>query len=184
MIYCPNDEQFGLMVRVGLSLGSSDVSTKSTIVVSFVASGWGILATVFSVMSFFTVDSAFVLRVILSGGDFAMVDIVLLEGVDIMKSAAEEDAAMIRGFECPGECSFKIRVVFFKAAILALVSLVIAVFRAAETVAFLRMDERFPFRTVLGDFFFLSFIVVVVGRIFVVIGDMSSEEFAARGVAS
>ena len=31
-----------------------------------------------------------------------MVDTLLLEGVDIMKSAAEEDAAMIKGFECPG----------------------------------------------------------------------------------
>ena len=71
----------------------------------------------------------------------------------------------------------------FKAAILALVSLVLAVFRAAETVALLRMDERFPFWTVLKDFFLLNFIVVVVGRVFVVIGDMCSVEFAASGVA-
>ena len=147
MMSSPNDEQFGFTVRVGLSWGSSDVCTKSTIVVSFVAGGWGLLATVCSIMSFFTVASACVLRVLRSGVDFAMVDTVLLEGVDIMKSAAEEDAAMMKGFECPGECSSKIRVVFFssslmltglrlklkillcfKAAILSLVSLVLAIF--------------------------------------------------------
>ena len=50
--------------------------------------------------------------------------------------------------------------------------------------AFFRIDERFPFWTVLGDLFLLSFFVVVVGRVIVVIGDMSSEEFPARGVAS
>ena len=136
-------------------------------------------------------------------GDFALVDTVLLEGVDTKKSAADEDAAMIKGFECPGACSLKIRVdlffssslmltglwlmlkilLCFKAAILVLVILVLAVFLAAETVAFFRIDERFPFWTVLGDFFFVSFLGVVVGRVFVVIGDMSSEEFAARGVA-
>ena len=76
MMSCPSDEQFGFMVRVGLSWGSSDVSTKSTIVVSFVAGGWGILATI---MSFFTVASAGVLRVFLSAmvDYFAMLDTLL-----------------------------------------------------------------------------------------------------------
>ena len=100
-------------------------------------------------------------------GDFAMVDTVLLEGVDIMKSAAEEDAAMIKGFECPGECSLKTRVVFFVSSSLMLTGLKLKILVCFK-----------------GDFFFVSFIVVVVGRVFVVIGDMSSEEFAARGVAS
>ena len=113
MISFPNDEQFGFTVRFGLGWGSSDVSTKSKVVVSFVAGDWGMLAIACSTMSIFTVASACVLRMLCSGGDFAIVETVLVEGVDIMISAAEEDAAIIKGFECPGECSWKIRVVFF-----------------------------------------------------------------------
>ena len=148
------------------------------------------LAIVCSTMSFSTIASACILRILRSGGDFAMLDTVLLEGVDTIKFAAEEEAAMMKGFECPGEWSLKIRFVFFfssslmltglwlklkilfcfKAAILSLVSLVLAVFLAAETVVFTRIDERFPFWTVLGDFFFVSFLGVVDGRVFVVIG--------------
>ena len=92
---CPNDEQFGLTVRVGVGWGSSEVSTRSMIVVSFVAVDWGMLAIVCSSISFFTIASACDFRMLLSGGDLAMVETVLLEGVVIMKSAAEEDAAML-----------------------------------------------------------------------------------------
>ena len=50
--------------------------------------------------------------------------------------------------------------------------------------AFFRIGARFPFGTVIEDFFIGSFLGVVDGRVLVVIGDMSIEEFAARGDGS
>ena len=114
MMFCPKEEQFGFILIVGLCWGSSDVSTKTTLVVSFVAGCWRDLAMgevgeklaiVFSTLNFFTVASAFVLRILRNGGDFAILVTVLRLGVDTIKSAAEEDAAIMKGFECPGECS-------------------------------------------------------------------------------
>ena len=70
------------------------------------------LAIVISTLSFFTVALDFVLGILRNGGDFAILDTVLRVAVDTIKSAAEEDAAIMKGFECPGECSLKIRVVF------------------------------------------------------------------------
>ena len=108
-ISCPKDEQFGLTVRMGLSWVSSEVSTRSMIVVSFVAGDWGRLATACSTSSFFTAASACVLRMLRSGGDLVIVDTVLLVGVVDMKSAAENEAAMIKTFVCPGDCVRNIR---------------------------------------------------------------------------
>ena len=165
MMSCPNDEQFGFMVGVGFDWVSSEVSTRSMIVVSFEAGGCGMLAIACSTISFFTVASACALRMLRSGGVFAIVETVLIEDLVIMKFAAEEDAAMIKGFECPGEYSRKIRVVFLRcsslrltglwlmlkvllclrAAIFAFVSFVLAVFLAADNVALFRIDVCFPF---------------------------------------
>ena len=121
MMSCPKEKQFGFMLIVELCWGSSDVSTKSTFVVYFVAGCWEELAIgevgeklaiVFSTMSFFTVVSAFVLRILRNWGDFAIMDTVLRVDVDTIKSAADEDAAIMKGFVCLGECSLEIRVVF------------------------------------------------------------------------
>ena len=64
---CPNDEQFGFTVRVGVGCGSSEVSTRSMIVFSFLAVDWGMYAIVCSTISFFTVASACDLRMLRSG---------------------------------------------------------------------------------------------------------------------
>ena len=111
---CPKEAQLGLMLRVVFCWGSSDESARSMIVVSLVFVCWGELsigrvdarlAVVFLTWSFLTVASASVLRMLRSGGDLAIVETVLLVGVEIMKSTAEGDAAIIKGLECPGECS-------------------------------------------------------------------------------
>ena len=57
--------------------------------------------------------SAWDLRGFRSGGDFAIVNTVLLLGVESIKSAAEEDVAIIKGFVCPGDRSLNMRVVVF-----------------------------------------------------------------------
>ena len=54
--------------------------------------------------------SALDLRRLRSGGDFAIVDTVLLLGVESIKSAAEEDVAIMKGFVCPGDRSLNMRV--------------------------------------------------------------------------
>ena len=101
--------------------GSSEVSMRSIIVVSLVlvwcseSSVVGVkdrFAMAFSTLSFFTVASALDLRMLRSGGDVAIVETVLRLGVESIKSAAEEDVAIMKGFACPGECSLNIRVVF------------------------------------------------------------------------
>ena len=98
------------------------MSTRSMIVVSLVliscseSSVVGVsdmLAMAFSTLSFFTVASALDLRGLRSGGDFAIVDTVLLLSVESIKSAAEEDGAIMKGFVCPGDGSLNMRVVDF-----------------------------------------------------------------------
>ena len=127
---------------------SSEVSTRSIIVVSLVAGDGMRLVIVFLTWSFLTIASACVLRMLRSRSDLAFVDTVLLVGVVDMKSAAEDEGAMMNGFVCPGESARNIRVVFllrssfrliglwlisnillsFSAASLAFVNFVFAVF--------------------------------------------------------
>ena len=71
------------------------------------------LAMAFSTLSCLTVASALDLRMLRSGGDFAIVATVLLLGVESIKSAAELDVAIMNGFACPGDRSLNIRVVAF-----------------------------------------------------------------------
>ena len=97
---CPKDEQFGLTERLGCGWGSSEVSTRYMI---FVAGDGGMFAIVCSTTSFLTVPSACVLRILRSGDDLAIVDTVLLVQMVVIKSPAEEEAAMMNGLVCPGE---------------------------------------------------------------------------------
>ena len=122
MITCPKFEQFGLMLSGVFGGGSSEVSTRSTNVVSLfldwcvessVVGESEMLAMAFSTLSFLTVASALDLRILRSGGDFAIVATVLLLGVESIKSAAELDVANTNGFACPGDRSLNIRVVDF-----------------------------------------------------------------------
>ena len=98
------------------------MSTRSMIVVSLVlvscseSSVVGVsdmFAMAFSTLSFFTVASALDLRRLCSGGDFAIVDTVLLLCVESIKSAAEENVAIMMGSVCPGDRSLNMRVVDF-----------------------------------------------------------------------
>ena len=111
---------------------------------------------------------------------------------------------MMKGFVCPGECSWKMRVVFFRcsslrligfwlmlkillcfrAAIFAFVNFVLADILAADTVAFLRIEMRFSSGAELGDFLLVSFLGNADARVLVVIGEMFIEEFAARDAGS
>ena len=71
-----------------------------------------IFAMAFSTFSFLTVGSALDFRMFRKGGDLAIVDTVLRLGVS-MKSAADDDVAIMIGFVCPGDRSLNTRVVGF-----------------------------------------------------------------------
>ena len=71
-----------------------------------------IFAMAFSTFSFLTVGSALDFRMFRKGGDLAIVDTVLRLGVS-MKSAADDDVAIMNGFVCPGDRSLNTRFVGF-----------------------------------------------------------------------
>ena len=124
----PNVVQLGLMLNASCGGLSSEVSIRSMMVVflclrscveSSVDGDNEMLAMAFSTFSFLTVASALDFRMFCIGGDFAIVDTVLRLGVS-MKSAADDDVAIINGFVCPGDRSLNTRVVGFLLSLLKL----------------------------------------------------------------
>ena len=76
---------------------------KSITVISCVAGDGDSCASVLSMCSFLTVDFAFVLQMLRSSGDLAISVTVLLVGLVDIKSVADDEAAMMRGFVVAGE---------------------------------------------------------------------------------
>ena len=118
---CQNVVQLGLMLNAACGGLSSEVSRRSMMVVflrlrscveSSVDGDNEMLAMAFSTFSFLTVASALDFQMFRIGRDFAIVDTVLRLGVSL-KSAADDDVAIINGFVCPGDRSLNTRVVGF-----------------------------------------------------------------------
>ena len=131
ILSCPNVVQLGLMLSATCGGVSSEVSRRSIMVVSLrfsscvessVVGDNGMLAMAFSTFSFLTVASALDLRILRIGGDLAIVDTVLRLGVS-MKSAADDDVAIINGFACPGDRSWNTHAVGFLLSSLMLTGL-------------------------------------------------------------
>ena len=91
----PKDVHLGSTVSWGPEEVSSEASTRSTTVVLLKAGEEGSWDSVFSICNFLTVASALVLRMLRSSGDFAISDTVVLGGVVDIKSAEDDEAAII-----------------------------------------------------------------------------------------